>query len=277
MRRLLAFLFRYRLTIIFLLVESACLGWMFYAKSYPRSVVFRNTQNVTAVLQSWRSSVGDFFSLQEQNRKLNEENARLRSALRSSYFELFSAEADQQWDTLMRKRYSYFPAKVINHSFTRRNNYLSLDKGRVHGIKEGMGVISEDGLVGVVKSCSKHFSTVVPLLHSRFRTSGQLQKSAHFGTVRWPGRHYRNAMLEDIPRQASLSLGDTVYSTSYSGVFPAGIPIGRVMDFSDESEDLFKNAELRLSVDFSALRHVQVVASHLWPELDSLQTATEAE
>jgi rod shape-determining protein MreC len=270
MRRLLDFLLRHRLLLVFLLLQAISIYLTLRQKAYQRSQFFSTSQEITGTIHSWRSYVADFFSLREQNKQLIEENARLRSSLKGSYFELYSS-SETEVDTLLERRYTFYPAKVINLSFTRRDNLLTINKGRVHGMKSGMGVINHEGVVGAIKNCSEHFSTVVPLLHSRFSTSGQIGQTSFFGTVRWSGSDYRYAQLEDVPIQAQIQEGDTVFSTSFSGVFPPKIPIGIVESINSFQDELFKSAKLKLQTDFSRLHYVEVVSNSLYEERDSLE------
>ncbi|MDB2613267.1 rod shape-determining protein MreC [bacterium] len=48
---------------------------------------------------------------------------------------------------------------IINKSVARANNYITIDKGKIDGIKKGMGVVSNNGVIGIVKETSKHFSS----------------------------------------------------------------------------------------------------------------------
>lgn len=270
MRRLLDFLYQFRLLIVFVVLQLLNISLIFQQKAFHRSKVLRSTNEVTGVMYNWRTSLFDYFSLKGQNEKLNEENARLRSLIRSNYFELYSS-SEETFDTLLSRQFIFRPAKVVNNSFTLRDNQLTLDKGLIHGINAGMGVINSQGVVGVIKDCSRHYSTVVPLLHSRFSTSGRIGQSEYFGRVFWNGLDYRKAILEDVPAQSGLKLDDVIYSTSHSGIFPPDVPIGTVSKII-EGNDLFMSAEINLSVDFSRLSYVEVIANELIVEKDSIES-----
>ena len=67
-------------------------------------------------------------------------------------------------DTLFNQQYEYIPATVINSTLTKRNNYFTLNVGYAQGVKRGMGVFSEKGIVGRVHNSSKHFAVVKSVL-----------------------------------------------------------------------------------------------------------------
>lgn len=270
MRRLLDFLVRHRLLLLFLLLQSVSLLLTIRQRPFQRARYWGMSAEMSGFLYEKRTHILDFFSLREQNRQLGEENARLQSLLKEHYFELYSSR-EEQVDTLLLRKYVFTAAQVINSSFTRRDNLLTLNKGSVHGLEPGMGVISADGIVGAIKACSRHYSTVIPLLHSRFSTSGTIGRTQYFGTLRWDANDYRFAQLEDIPVQAPVAKGDTIFSTSISGIFPPHVAIGLVESVEAGGDALFKQAQIRLSVDFSRLNHVQVVEHFLLAERDSLE------
>lgn len=270
MRRLLDFLVRHRMLLLFLLLQAVSLLLTIRQRPFQRAQYLGMSAELSGFLYEQRTHVSEFFSLREQNRQLSEENARLQSLLKAHYFELYSTK-EEKLDTLLMRKYVFTSAQVINSSFTRRDNLITLNKGSVHGLEAGMGVISAHGVIGAIKACSRHYATVIPLLHSRFSTSGTIGNTHYFGTVRWDARDYRFAQLEDIPLQAPVAKGDTIFSTAISGIFPPHIAIGVVESVEAGGDDLFKQAQLRLSVDFSRLNQVQVVEHLLLAERDSLE------
>ena len=57
-------------------------------------------------------------------------------------------------------------AKVINNSIFKRNNYLTINKGKKHGVEDGMGVISTNGVIGIVHSTSENYALIISILKS---------------------------------------------------------------------------------------------------------------
>ena len=273
MRRLIAFLYKNRLLFSFLILEVISIALTVRSHSLHRSILSEYSQRSTASLHEFSSEISAYLSLKEQNKRLNQENARLRSSLKQNYFSLYTS-VDSIADTLMARQYIFRAAQVVNNSFTKRDNYITLNKGKIHGIKPGMGIICDQGLVGIVKDVSQHYSTAITLLHSRFSTSGSIENTGSFGTVSWPGKSYRYATLSDLPSQIILRKGGFVRSTSYSGIFPPNTPIGTVEDWIQRNADQFVEARIALAVDFSSLHHVEVVENLLLPEKIMLQESS---
>lgn len=275
MQYLLQFLWNRRILFVFILLQGVAITWVVRANSFHNSKVTTSANEISGTLLEQYSFVRDFLNLSEANRNLAGENASLRSSLQSSYFPLF-AVSDSAVDTLYHQQYTYIDADVINSSINKRNNYITLNKGWVHGVQEDMGVLNSDGVVGIVTDVSKHYCTVIPLIHGRTSLSGTFTHSDFFGPVSWPATaSYREARLSDIPRQARFKKGDTVITDTRSGRYPSGIPIGIIDTFFIEPQDQFYEVDLSLSVDFASLGKVYIVNNLLKDEQRALENRTE--
>ncbi|SFC10436.1 rod shape-determining protein MreC [Parapedobacter composti] len=223
-----------------------------------------------AEINGWRS----YLHLAEENALLAKENAALRKKLQY-YITPDSVERGMTSDTLRDVQYHYIVAKVTNNSIHQKNNYITLDKGTRHGVKKGMGVISANGIVGIVLNVSPHFSTVQSLLHSETRISASLEDSQTFGSLVW-GDNYdaRKAMLKDIPNHVKVRKGERVYTSGYS-LFPPGILIGRVIETGISGGDSFLDIKIELSTPFHNLQHVYVVEDYFADEKTELESLND--
>jgi rod shape-determining protein MreC len=182
-----------------------------------------------------------------------------------------TAEIKKVNDTIHHQQYSFITAKVINNSVNRRNNYLTLNAGSLQGIKPEMGVISSEGIVGIVKDTSKHFCSVMSFLHKDSKISAKLKKSGYIGSLVWDGYDASRASLKDIALHVQFAKGDTIVTSSYSSIFPEDIMIGRVEDFETKAGDNFYDITIRLSTDFSKLSYVYIVNNVLKEEQQQLE------
>ena len=172
--------------------------------------------------------------------------------------------------------YPLVPARVINNSLRAVDNYLTLNVGAADGVQSGLGVMSPNGVVGQVKSVSAHYATVFSILHSKMAIAAKIKRDGTFGSVKWPGEDYSHALLDYIPRQNRLVVGDSVVTSGYNAVFPEGVLVGTVESFVKEPDKNFWTVRLRLGVDFSRLTYVYVVHNRPRTERDSLETAATA-
>jgi len=158
-----------------------------------------------------------------------------------------------------RGTYEFYPARVINNSVNKQSNYITLDKGSLAGIQADMAVVAPDGIVGVVRNVSAHYSTVIPILNSKLQVSVVLKNSDHFGSLIWDGKTYREAIVNEIPVHIELHKGDTIVTSGYSALFPPGEMVGTIESFEENPGGSFRVLRVALSTDFKNLSRVYVV------------------
>jgi rod shape-determining protein MreC len=168
------------------------------------------------------------------------------------------------------RKYTYTQARIINNSVNRQYNYITLNRGKNHGIRPEMAVISSQGIVGMVYSASGNFSTVISVLNRDFRLSAKIKKNNYFGSLSWDGNNPRTAILSEIPYHVNIQKGDTIVTSGYSTIFPEGILVGTVTSFEVEESNFFR-IEVELSVDFNQLNWVYVIRNLLEEEQNHLE------
>ena len=134
-----------------------------------------------------------------------------------------------------------------------------LNMGSNDGIDKDMAVISQRGIVGIIRDVSKHFSSVISVLHKDTRISAKIKKNNYIGTLAWKGIDYRKAYLMDIPTHVKLALGDTVITSGYSHLFPEGIMIGVIENYNILEGDNFYTIKISFLEDYNNLSYVYVV------------------
>lgn len=264
MQNLLNFLYRLRTFWLFLLLEVIC-AWLIISYNNQHNAAFLNSSNsLVAGINNFGSNTSNYFQLREINERLVNENLHLRE-------QVVNSNMVHHQDTLQERKYELFKAKVINNTFRRSMNFLTLDIGREDSISPGMGVISGKGVVGQVKSVSKNFSTVTSLLHRNLMISSWILRTKTLCTVQWDGTSHLEADLKFVPRHIELMIGDTVVTSGFNAVFPDSIMIGTIKSFELNNEDVFYRAKIKLAVDFSSLDYVYLIHNTMKEEQDSLQ------
>ena len=261
------FILKHHFVILFILLEVISVLLLARSQNFHRSRVVNTTNDAVGTVYEWSSEVGNYFRLSKTNRQLAVENAWLREQLAvvtdttSSYFDIDGR------DTI----YEYIPAQVVNNSVGQTNNYIIIDKGKVDGIERDMGVISSDGIVGVVADVSRHYASIISLLHSNSVVGVRFKDNQELGSLKWGTNNYRYGLVEDIPTHVVLQRGDTVLTSSYSFIFPEDLMVGTVVDPNVGSTGALNTAKIRFSTDFATLRHVYIIRNLHKAELDSLK------
>jgi rod shape-determining protein MreC len=275
MERLFYFLYRYRAFFTFLLLEIFCAWLIIQNNQFQGAKFFNSSNSFVAGLNSFSQDIREYFSLRETNRLLAEENAALRNNLEQRTQALNVVKGNQIVDSAIIKRFEFVSAKVVNNSVHRFTNFLTIDKGEAEGIKPGMAVISAAGIVGKVKTVSKHYGVVTSLLNKDVMVSALLKRSGHYGTIQWDGRDPDVVQFNFIPRHVKPMVGDTIVTSGFNAVFPKDLMVGVVIKTELSEEALFHNITVHVSQDFRRISYVAVVKSNLKNEQDSLEYTVE--
>ena len=182
--------------------------------------------------------------------------------------------------TLIRnKHYQYYPAKIINNSVSKRNNFITLNKGSKHGIKIGMGVITNQGAIGIIYSVSQQYAIAMSLLHRKSAIAIQLKKKNdhHNGILKWKGFDYKSASINDFPNHIPIVIGDTIITNGYSAIFPEGVLIGTVKNILKNKYDGYFDVSVSLFEDFNQLNYVYIIHSDEASEQEKLEQKIPAD
>jgi rod shape-determining protein MreC len=240
-----------------------------------QGAVFLNSSGqLTGSILHTRKNFLEYFYLGAINEALSEKNAMLLKRLENlapsgdtTYFEL---------DSLFAHRFDFWSAKVINNSLHLRQNHLTLNKGRNQGIRQGMGVFNEQGVIGRVTGVSNNFATVISLLHTDLLISSKIKRGGVIASTRWDGVDSKRAKLLYVPRHVEVGVGDTVVTSGFNATFPEGIPIGVIDEVNEGEETNYLDITLRFTTDFSKLSYVYLVENSMRMELDSLNSETNS-
>jgi len=253
-----------------------CLSFLLIANNnqFQRSKYLQATREVTGRIYSVTNYFHSYFYLKNTNAALMQRMAQLETEIyacqsQSASMQNYLEQVDILGiDSLV---YSFIPARVANNSVLHHENYLTLNKGSNDGIQPDMGVLSSNGVVGVVVHTSPHFSTAISLLNTKYKLNGKIQNSDYFGPLVWDGRDARYIYLTEIPRHVAINSGDTVVTSGYSTVFPKGIPIGTIVGEKKQRDDSYRTIRIKLFTDFNRLNEVLIVTNRLHKEQKDLE------
>lgn len=273
MRNFIQFLTKYHIFVFFAALQVLCFYLIFQNNSFHGASFANSSNRIVGTVYSWKSNITQYIELQRVNDELSAENEDLRNRLTGTFVNV-NDHFVMINDTLRERKYRYKSAQVVNSSINKQLNYLTINKGSNEGLVPEMGVINPNGLVGVVKDVSKHFSSVIPIINLKFASSAEIARTGSFGLVKWDGKNFRYAKLQDVPRHANVQLGDTIVTRGASAIYPNGIPIGTIDEINTEDGSNFHDIKLKLANDFSKIRYVSVVDNLLKKEQLELEQST---
>lgn len=271
MDKLISFLLRYQAFFLFLILEVVCLGLIFRKNDYQRSVFMGATSSVSGGIYSGINNLEDYFQLIEVNDSLGKENARLKALLKS-YELLDSNKFVPIFDTSKNELiYRACYAKVINYTVNREDNFILLNKGMKNGVAPQMGLISDHGVVGIVKDASYHYAAAYSILNTKRSVGAKLKKSNHLGSITWTRGSHQYVQLNNISDYVNVQKGDTVVTSGNSEIFPEGELIGFIDEIEKAERPGFYIIKVKLSANLKELDHVYVVENKKVKELKDLK------
>jgi len=271
MRTLLRFFQKYSNLLLFLLLEIIAVTLIVQGNSYQRSRLIGLNRQVTGYIYNKVDGAREYFSLKEVNEQLVEENMELRNRLDRVSTLLDSATVVNELKG--EHRYYYVQSRIVQNSIYKQFNYLTLNKGKKQGVFRNMGVVSDQGLVGIILETSANFATVIPVINRDFRLSAKIKSNNYAGILQWDGISPRFAVLNEIPFHVDLSKGDTILTSGFSSIFPEGIDVGTIESFSLEKGN-FYDIRVKLFTDFQRLYHVNVIRNSRQEEQLNLENQT---
>ena len=255
---------------IFVFLEVAALNMLKNNSELQGAWISRGAQNVMSALWGSSQNVSEYFSLKGRNDALAQENFELRMRLQQLEEMLpeSSAEAVPANGTI--GNYRYIPAEISKISNGTQHNYMIVDKGAADGIEEGAGVITGKGAVGIIDAVSEHYSYARSFKNHEMSVSSRLGKDGFIGPMSWDGRSSSRAILKEIPHHAEVAPGDTVYTSGFSTIFPADIPIGTTGEAEIVNGSTYE-IEVILFEDFGKLKYVTIVENIGRKEIEELE------
>lgn len=276
MQQLFYFIRKFRFFLLFLLLEIIAITFTFQHHSFHNSKFINSANFLSGGIYNKVNSISEFFHLKSENKLLIEENIYLKNLLEKKNLNSNNAFFTKIDSAQYFQKYEYSVAKIINNNYSKSNNYLTINKGLKQGVISDLGVINGKGVIGVVKNISGNYATVLSILNQQSKINVRLKNSNHFGTLIWNGNDYNTTQIIDIPRQAILSVGDTIITGGKSAIFPEGILVGTVKDFTFENNQ-YQEINVLLFNDMSAIEYVQIVKNLHKNELLNLEQSTKNE
>lgn len=253
--------------VVFIALEVLCLVMIAGNSVVQRYKILGAIREAQSFIWQRTSEIGSYFSLKKDNRLLVQENVDLQRQLNE--YKALAVKPDSAIVHLP-GLYSYMAADIVKSTRGKQHNYMLIDKGSRAGVSEGMGVITANGVVGVIDAVSDNYSYVISFLNTEQSVSARLTKSDHFGLLRWEGVNPHKASLTEISLNCGAAVGDTVATSGHSSIFPADIPIGVISKIKPVS-GLYLSLEIDMFQDFSKLRHVYIVANKDRKEIEELE------
>lgn len=258
MRRLLIFIKRFYFIIIFIAFEAIGLTLLVSNNRYHHAKFYNAFDEVSGSIYQRYANILLYFSLKKENEQLLTENAILHSQVASAYSKLSEFNVTS-FDTSKNYKFIFKPANVVYNSIQNRNNFLTLNIGSKQGITDKMGVVSDFGVVGIVKDVSENYCIAISILNQEFRLNAKILELNEVGSIMWDGKHPDKVVLNEIPNHVKLKIGQHIVVGPYSRIISENYPIGIIEDFKLDKGASFYEVIVRLSTNMRGVSKAYII------------------
>ena len=254
MQQIINFIIRYKNFLLYLFFLMVSLGFTIQSHSYHQSSFFNSSSWLTGNIYETSYGISSYFGLDEENKKLVEENQQLRKLLFNRSYGGDTLVLDS-----IQATYTITSGQVIKNSYADRRNYITINKGEKDSVKPDMGVITTKGILGIIENTSNGFATVQSILNVNSNINAKLKNTNHFGSLVWNEETFDVVQLIDIPKLVPLHVGDTIVTGGMSSIFPENIPIGTIKKFDLDNAQSFWHIDVSLFNDMTNIKNLYIV------------------
>ncbi|MDD2521219.1 MAG: rod shape-determining protein MreC [Anaerolineaceae bacterium] len=255
--------------LIIILVVS---GVLFLAISGYLTPVFSVSVSPFISAQSWLSqrylAFSDFFNSPRDMATLRSENARLENEVALLQSEIVAlqenlAQSDILYTLLDFARtnpeHEYVAATVIGREISPYLQYIIIDKGSNDGLRHGMPVVTQQGLVGRIDALISDAARIQLITDANSTVNVKLQIAGVEGLVR--GSVTGEIALDMVPVDTEVQIGEILMTSGLGGTYPPNIFVGQVLTMQSKQNVLFQTGSIQPVVDFSNLSAVLVITN----------------
>ena len=289
MQQIIDFIIRKKDVVVYIVLLIFSLALVFNSSYFHKSKIILFSNSIANYSTENFNYLNEYFELKKINSSLLEENLVLKNQLEK-------INKNISLDSLTNINFSYKNAKVISNNLSSFKNRLVINKGIKDGLKTEMGVISSDGIVGIIDNTTKRYSSIMSILNIEMKINAKVKRTEHFGTLEWDGFDTRHLTLNDISETAKIKVGDSIITGGMSLIFPEGINIGTVSKIISQNEthsntkgraikisvrddsiidydirENYLNIEVKLHNDMSNLNNVYIIESFNKKEFQKLK------
>ncbi len=238
--------------------------------SFPKNQYLTTASVVTGKVLEVENDFTKHFNLSKNNSALQIENIKLRTKIPESLYQV-GRKFYKIEDTVYEQQYEYIPAAIVNSSVTRRNNYFTINAGKKQGIKRGMGVFSDKGVVGVIHNVSEHYAVVKTVLTKDINIDVTIEPIGLFGFLKWDGHDPKKGSITGISNDLKIKRWSRVVTKGGSGIFPKGMPVGKVYETIPVEGEPLWDVVVKFSENFRTLQRVYIIKNLLIDEQEALE------
>ena len=212
-------------------------------------------------IQSYLNAPRDVTELVQRNAELEAEVSSLESQIIELQQQLTEYQILSSLLDFARAypEYEYVGASVIGRDPSPFLQYVIINRGSDDGLRRGMPVVTQQGLVGRIARVTAAAANVQLITDPAMQINVRLQPSRERAVL--TGSITGDLLLDFISQSAVVNPGDLVLTSGFGGNYPPNILIGQITGVRSQDFDLFQSASVQPVVDFEQLEIVLVISN----------------
>lgn len=233
-----------------------------------RSVAFGTFASVTSIFT-------DFFNisnLKKENEELRRTNAEIM--LQLSRLREFGIVNEDLKGLLALKDSSNFPlisATIVSKSISKSQGTITINAGLNQGVKAGMPVITDKGLVGIIFTTADNYSIARTLNNVDLKITVKSERTRENAVMKWNGDWL---VMTNVPKTYNLKKGDRIVTSDISSSIPFPLPVGLVYEVGNVQQGIFNEVKVQSFVNFQKVENLFILGIVKDKEIDKIEFNT---
>jgi rod shape-determining protein MreC len=165
-------------------------------------------------------------------------------------------------------KFPLIPATIVSKSLTKSQGTITISAGKNQGVKVGMPVITDKGLLGIIYNTSDSYSIARTLNNVDLKVTVKSERTRESAVMKWNGDWL---MMENIPKTFDLKKGDRIVTSEISSIIPFPLPVGVVYEIGNIEKGIFNEVKIRPFVDFQKVENLFILGIVKSKEIDNIE------
>lgn len=230
-----------------------------------RTIAFGTFASVTSVF----SDIFNISNLKKENEELRRTNAEIMLQLsKLREYAIVNKDLTGLLGFKDSTDYPLITATIISKSLSKSQGTITLNSGKIDGVKPGMPVITDKGIAGIIYSVSDNYSIARTLNNVDLSITVKCERTRENAVMKWIGDRL---VMINVPKTFGIKKGDRIVTSEISTIVPVPLPVGVVAEISNVEKGIFNEVRIQPFVDFQKVENVFVLGLIRSKEIDEIE------
>lgn len=207
---------------------------------------------INSGINNFRELISSINNLQKENKNLKKEANQLRAEItKLKEIEKENQILREQLNFAQKTDYKLLPAEIISRGEETFFSQVIVNRGEKDGVKKGAFVLSDGYLIGKVIEVYNHSAKIMLITSPQSSVGAMIQDSRVNGVIK--GELGGGLVMEMIPQNEMIRVGELVCTSGIGGDYPKGIIIGAIEEIKSKPDELFQKVSIKSPINFKKI------------------------